>query len=101
MNPANLHLFIEVDKAFRVIPGGKAGAGHIVITEPNRLRRPRSSLIHLAVWTWDMREGCLRPSGALGSGINRSTRGSGAARELVRDQEAGTDQTSSRQSWNL
>lgn len=36
MNPANLHLFIEVDKAFRVIPGGKAGAGHIVITEPNK-----------------------------------------------------------------
>jgi len=36
INPANLHLFIEVDRAFRVIPGGKAGAGHIVISEPNK-----------------------------------------------------------------
>jgi hypothetical protein len=36
MNPANLHLFIEVDSALRVIPGGKAGAGHIVISEPNK-----------------------------------------------------------------
>jgi len=36
INPANLHLFIEVDKALRVIPGGKAGAGHIVISEPNK-----------------------------------------------------------------
>ena len=36
MNPANLHLFIEVDGAYRVISGGKSGAGHIVISEPNK-----------------------------------------------------------------
>jgi hypothetical protein len=36
INPANLHLFIEVDHALKVIPGGKAGPGHIVISEPNK-----------------------------------------------------------------
>jgi hypothetical protein len=36
INPANLHLFIEVDAAFRVIPGGSGGVGHITITEPNK-----------------------------------------------------------------
>ena len=35
INPANIHLFIEVNQSLQVIPGGKAGAGHIVITEPN------------------------------------------------------------------
>jgi hypothetical protein len=36
INPANIHLFVEVDSALRVIPGGSGGAGHIVITEPNK-----------------------------------------------------------------
>ena len=36
INPANLHLFVEVDKALRVIPGGSSGAGHIVISQPNK-----------------------------------------------------------------
>jgi len=36
INPANLHLFVEVNSALQVIPGGSGGAGHIVITEPNR-----------------------------------------------------------------
>lgn len=36
LNPANLNLFIEVDSSFRVIPGGKSGAGHIAISEPNK-----------------------------------------------------------------
>ncbi len=36
INPANIHLFVEVDSSLRVIPGGKAGAGHIVMTEPNK-----------------------------------------------------------------
>jgi hypothetical protein len=36
INPANFHLFIEVDNALRVIPGGKSGAGHIAISEPNK-----------------------------------------------------------------
>ena len=35
INPANIHLFLEVDAALNVIPGGSAKPGHIVITEPN------------------------------------------------------------------
>ena len=36
VNPAYMHLFIEVDAHYRIIPGGKAGAGHIAISEPNK-----------------------------------------------------------------
>ncbi len=36
INPANIHVFVEVDDDLNVISGGKAGAGHIVITEPNK-----------------------------------------------------------------
>ena len=36
INPANIHLFVEVNDALNVIRGGSSGAGHIVITEPNR-----------------------------------------------------------------
>jgi hypothetical protein len=36
INPANIHLFVEVNDHLHVIKGGKQGVGHIVITEPNK-----------------------------------------------------------------
>lgn len=36
INPANIHLFVEVNVHNKVIPGGAGGVGHIVMTEPNR-----------------------------------------------------------------
>lgn len=36
INPANIHIFVELDSSLRVIPGGSAGAGHIVMSEPNK-----------------------------------------------------------------
>ena len=78
MNPANLHLFIEVDSGYRVIPGGKSGAGHIVISQPNKYT-PTSFVVnsfsgldlgyarkgaygHPALWTVE----ATGPQGAIG-----------------------------------
>ena len=34
--PANIHLFVELNDQYRVKPGGSGGAGHIMMTDPNK-----------------------------------------------------------------